>query len=369
MKIEEALKRPLLWLPCRHHVGELLVGGAFTAIFGDIDKSPYYQKFKDFKKSWPGIDKTKYEPLQILPWMQGKVAEVVEFYESALKAENSPRKDYKESLELALVVLGHPPENFSFKLPGAVSKPRWMAKILYGYKIFLFRKALKLPKKEQAKFERFAVFCSLFYVKHWFTLPLASDAPFNDLDFYKSMLIFDDYDSEVAQAVLEKICRHTWYMNQEFSPLNLFSEKVNDKTKSKIALKLSKIKSPKSYGLGQPSVVPIGTDRDGLEYCVSDFVGDGSLFIFDNLKFGKDWLQKPISSWKNNPSYLEMERFVKTLLVCNDPAERAVKLMSDYSNILTKNSKERQDILQLVEAHRKEQSDTNKSTLFSSFSV
>ena len=184
------------------------------------------------------------------------------------------------------------------------------------------------------------------------------------------MLLFDEKDSDVAQAVLNKQCSHTRYMNQEFAPLNLFSSKIDDKTKSKIALKLSKLKSPKTYGSGQPSAVPISNDKDeGLEYCVSDFVGNGSLFMFDNMKFGKDWLTKPVATWKNYPSYLEMERYVKTLLVCNDPAERGVKLVSDFANCLTKDSTEREYLLQVVEADRKQKRDTNKSTLFSPFSV
>ena len=59
-RIEQKLERPLLWLPCRHHISELLLKDAWTSIFGDIDKSPYIQKFIDFKKIWPSLNKTKY---------------------------------------------------------------------------------------------------------------------------------------------------------------------------------------------------------------------------------------------------------------------------------------------------------------------
>ena len=75
--IEKKLERPLLWLPCRHHIAELLVGSAWTKIFGDIDKSPYIQKFKDFKQIWDTLDKTKY--LLLLVFQQFKFFNTLHF--------------------------------------------------------------------------------------------------------------------------------------------------------------------------------------------------------------------------------------------------------------------------------------------------
>ena len=58
-----------------------------------------------------------------------------------------------------------------------------------------------------------------------------------------------------------------------------------------------------------------------------------------------------------------MEEFILNLKITNDTAERGVKMIQDYSKILTKDSKERQDILQVVEQHRDEIRDVKKSTL------
>ena len=58
-----------------------------------------------------------------------------------------------------------------------------------------------------------------------------------------------------------------------------------------------------------------------------------------------------------------MKKFVTNLLVCNDPAERGIKLISDYANSLTKNEEDRQQLLQVVEWHMKMYPDTKKSTL------
>ena len=58
------------------------------------------------------------------------------------------------------------------------------------------------------------------------------------------------------------------------------------------------------------------------------------------------------------------KRFVKTLNVCNDSAERGIKLISDYAKTLTKNNDEREEILQLVQAHRQKIKNITKESLF-----
>ena len=367
VEIEKLLNRPILWLPGRHHISELFLGAAWIAIFGEPDKSPYIQKYKDFQKNWGNIDKSNYQPLKIPSSMEGKAKEIIMFCQNTLCSEKLTRNDYKECLELTLIALGSEPQKFTFKKPGNFNKTRWMAHILYGIKIFLFRsQVLKRAKAEQLKFERFVIFICMFYTKHWFLAPIASDAPSTDLMLYKDMLNYS-YDPQVSDAILKKLKKHTWYMNQEFAPLNLFSNRVDEKVKVEIARKLLTVKPKKNlkdYGMGQPTTVPLPENKlRGLELCVSDFVGHGSLFIFQTMGFNHNWLRKPIHLWKNDSSYLEMEQYVKTLLVVNDSAERGIKLVSDYINILTKNSEEREDLLQVVEQHRQQYPDCNRSTL------
>ena len=54
---------------------------------------------------------------------------------------------------------------------------------------------------------------------------------------------------------------------------------------------------------------------------------NGSLFIFDELGFGKEWLNKPVSEWENDASFLKMKAWIQNLKVTNDCAERGVKLI------------------------------------------
>ena len=116
-----------------------------------------------------------------------------------------------------------------------------MAKILYGLKIFLFRFELNRSQVEQQKLQRFAIFVCLFYIKHWFKAPIAVDAPKTDLDLYHDMFHFKTYDTKVANAVLDKFYGHTWYLNQEFMPLCLFSTIISNEEKEEIAQKIINI--------------------------------------------------------------------------------------------------------------------------------
>ena len=154
---------------------------------------------------------------------------VVEFCLHLHSSEKQPRDDYKECLELTLVILGSPPKDFNFKACGAFNKARWMAPLIYGLKMFLFRSFLpkSIAKTETylAKLEQFIMFACFYYVEYWFTAPLAGEAVNMDLKFYKKMLEYKKSNETIATAVIDKFLGHTWYLNQCYAPLSLFSKK------------------------------------------------------------------------------------------------------------------------------------------------
>ena len=231
-------------------------------------------------------------------------------------------------------------------------------------KMYLFRKARteKQNKSEIDKLERFTVFCCFFYTEHWFLTPFASEASYSDLKLYQDMIEFRKHDDRMANAVLEKFLRHTWYLNQQIIPFALFSKNVSDEEKSEMALKLSQEEPPEEgFQPGCPNLVDLTLYGDNPK--LIDFIQGGSLFIFDALNINKDWLVKPISEWKNYESFCEMKSFVENLLVTNDTAERGIKLVSDYIQSQTTCDETLQELLQVVEQHRKEFPDVKKSTL------
>ena len=78
------------------------------------------------------------------------------------------------------------------------------------------------------------------------------------------------------------------------------------------------------------------------------------------LRSSHSFLVKYLST---DNDFKHMLDFAVYLKVVNDLAERDIKLMSDYSNIITKDEDQKECLLQSVEAHRKKYSNCKKETL------
>ena len=147
---------------------------------------------------------------------------------------------------------------------------------------------------------------------------------------------------------------HTWWLNQEYIPFTLFSNLISDVQKRNIADKLLEIPQIQTYSIECPNPVPLKPNyREGMQYELPDFVGNGSLFLFDVIGFSKEWLTEPVAQWESFDFFLEMKEFAKTVKITNDTAEHGVKFISDYAQTITKNESQRQYLLQLVQEHRK----------------
>ena len=96
---------------------------------------------------------------------------------------------------------------------------------------------------------------------------------------------------------------------------------------------------------------------------LSNLVTEESLDFFSIIKVDNNWLEQPVDSWEDNADYTTAKTFVFTVKTTNDLAERAVKMATDYSQILTKDEDTRRRIIQGVEDHRRAYPDFKKSTL------
>ena len=100
--LQELLSRQILWLACRHHILELVVGAAFFELFGDTT-SPEVTLFKVLKKSWDTLDLDDLQLPDVPTLYRGDTEELLAWIETLLEPENVeslPRCDYKEFLEL-----------------------------------------------------------------------------------------------------------------------------------------------------------------------------------------------------------------------------------------------------------------------------
>ena len=112
------------------------------------------------------------------------------------------------------------------------------------------------------------------------------------------MLNWQAIDKPLANAVLKKLSKHTWYMNMEYIPLALFSDLISDRQKSQLATRLLEIepKQHEFYQTGHPTEVDLPKSKsDGLKLELIDFIGEGSNFMFDILNFDRNLLTMHVS--------------------------------------------------------------------------
>jgi hypothetical protein len=85
-----------------------------------------------------------------------------------------PRDDYREILELAIIFLGgKPPRGISFGTPGALHRARWMAKISYELKMWMFKSQFQLNAAQVKRLMNL----NLFIVEVYLEAPFPSYAP------------------------------------------------------------------------------------------------------------------------------------------------------------------------------------------------
>ena len=333
--IEENLGRKLLYLACRYHIFEIFVGAVWKKLFGNIF-GPENKFFAEFKTTWPALDKQL--PIETLAvegtWLQNLKEQTIQHLTHLLAKEDAttfPRDDYCECAENTLIIFGQtPPRGVHFLKPGAIHQARWMACNIYANKMFMFSKQLPYDQRMMTKLFRMNRYLSLFQTPAWTKASIGADAPMNDLQFIHDMMDYKQIDKEVADVILSKITNHQWYLTEEVVPFAFFSKHVSSTVKKDMAAKLLEIPVPKNFRLGKPVFHQINR-QTGL----SNLLGPESHSLFSILDINTDWLAKPIEQWTEQPGYKEAEKFVCTVKVVNDTAERGVKLISEFATIIT----------------------------------
>jgi len=87
-------------------------------------------------------------------------------------------------------------------------------------------------------------------------------------------------------------------------------------------------------GIPQFPIVTLNTNPNHL-------IGSKSLTLFNPIGHKADWLKNPQSELLNDVEYVKAYDVLTNLKVVNDPAERAIKLITDYAVALTNNEAEK----------------------------
>lgn len=365
--LEQLLDKDLLYLPCRHHIFELLLADCFINKLS-CSSGPEVPLFNRFKNCWENVDRTKYQTGlndDIPKILLDKVQNILLFIEDYLKKQ-LPRGDYKELLMLSQIFLGGAGVNVKFYKPGATSHARWMAKAIYSLKIYIFRDQFKLTKREEKGLFSVCQFVVFVYIKYWFPATLAVDAPKNDLQLIKDLLEYRQVDSVLSKSLLKKFKNHLWYLSPEVSALSFFDDRVSDDIKKKMVEATKEADEeespPKRFFINKIEEFEKFSELD-IDY----FINSCSLNLFDRFNISKEFLELDVSEWPSNEYYLHGLYTFKKLLVVNDIAERAVHLAEQYLNVITSDEKQKQYLIQIVSEYKKKFSNANKATITRKF--
>ncbi|XP_076279088.1 uncharacterized protein LOC143208527 isoform X1 [Lasioglossum baleicum] len=359
--LEQKLEKELLYLPCRHHIYELILRAAFDT---KMKKStgPDVPLFKKFKNSWSSINKDNFKPGVEDEFVRQNVIEIDKKIEAAIHnlQQIQPRDDYKELIELMIIFLGGtPPKGVRFRMPGAFHHARWMAKAIYCIKIYIFRNEFHLSSEKKLWIQSICIFLINIYILAWVRTTVPAIAPRLDLELLSDLWKYKEIDETISNATLQKLSNHLWYLSPENVGLSFFDPHISVEIKKKMVEALNKEEEQNCKKL----VIPRKDIKLYIDITMDNFVSTQTLKFFSRFDINIDFMSKDPALWEADNNYKAATRIVGNLQIVNDVAERAVKLMKEYSDCITKDENERQDILQIVSEYKQRYPTVDKKTL------
>lgn len=356
VQIEQKLGRDLLYFACRHHMMELLVGAAFTVCLSPTS-APEVLLFKRFKQQWSFIDHSTYSPCEEFERLSVCTPSVkdniVQFAVSQLLQNKSLRGDYREFVELSIIFLGaSPPRGVHFMTPGPMHNARWMSKVIYSLKVYLFRAQFKLTPFEEKGLLQMCIFAVILYLKAWITAPLASSAPSNDLSLLQELYSYRQHNEAISVATCKKMEGHLWYLSEQLVGLAFFDSSVSLSTKRNMVKALKN--QPENEGPPLKRITIVASSAS--EFQLENFVTRNTMQLFEKLRITVDFLEYDPELWSTRDDYSEGAELIQQLHVTNDHAERGVALVQELNQRITHDEDQFQCLLQVVADHRRQYS-------------
>ncbi|ESN95853.1 hypothetical protein HELRODRAFT_179046 [Helobdella robusta] len=168
-RLQQKLRRNVLHIACPHHISEIILEHAFAACMSFNTSGPEIALFLRFRNEFNSINQADYHTIMDDESVNSKVEEhkegIVSFCLTQLE-QFQPRCDYRELLELLLILLGEtPPRGARVLQPGALHRARWMARLIYAFKLYMYRHQFLLTRVEEKGICRFIVFGICVYLR------------------------------------------------------------------------------------------------------------------------------------------------------------------------------------------------------------
>jgi len=221
-----------------------------------------------------------------------------------------------------------------------------------------------MSKEEESSVRAISVFLVKIYCKAWFNAPKAHLTPKQDLGILHSLLDYKECDNDIAEIALTKFSKHLWHLNAELLGLSFFDPTITDDEKLLMANKLlTSTEEPSEHARVVNPKVMKEKLKEVVDGGLVNLLTKETLTFFHRFNINTDFLRQHPNTWPQNNDFQEGLNIVKTLKVVNDMAERGVKLITDFNNLLTKDEDQKQYVLQVVSKCRALFPDVSKTTL------
>ncbi len=241
--------------------------------------------------------------------------------------------------------------------PGPMHHARWMSKVIYSLKVWMFRSQFKLTPREENGLRHMCVFAVRVYLKAWMTAPLAASAPYNDMLLLTSLLQYSAIHPAISKATSAKLSNHLWYLSEDLVGLAFFDSQVCPATKTLMVKALEQ-----EGNRDQAKRINVALDTFTGK-SLEDFVTANTKKLFELMELPNDFLSVDPDEWDNRDDFKMARETVQALKVVNDHAERGVALIQEFSGLMTHDESQLQFLLQVVEEHRRAFPDSRKQTL------
>ena len=138
-------------------------------------------------------------------------------------------------------------------------------------------------------------------------------------------------------------------MREDLAGLSLFCNDTSVHDKTAIANTLQQ----EPHTFDEPVCrLPPNQTESFQDKTISNFVTPRSINLFNALSLPREFLTVEIDTWVERNDFKIASKTVRSLMVINEASERAIKLATDFNEILTKNEEQRQLLYHVVEHHR-----------------
>lgn len=159
----------------------------------------------------------------------------------------------------------------------------------------------------------------------------------------------------VANAAIKSFSGHLWTLSEILVGLAFFDPEVSHEGKSAMVAALDEITTEHPPRIAFKPIL--------LKKQLSDFVYQHTRQLFTALDIPQRFLILSPDMWESDNNYIVGQRKGRSVKVVNDAAERGVALIQEFNGVLTIHEEQKQFLLQVIEKHRHDFPNPNKSTL------